>query len=90
MPEVESPAETDESAARQPVARTASAIDLGTRPESEWLAQVEGEVDDVDFVLKCLARDSDLICETCTVADQEGLLDQRPVLARCASTKQAR
>lgn len=66
----------------------ASSIDLAARPAPEWLETVEGELDDVDFVLKCLARDSATICQTCSGAEAEGRLDQRPVLARCASTKQ--
>ena len=65
-------------------------IDLATRPDSEWLATVENELNDTDLVLKCLARDSAKICQTCDAAQAAGELDGRPVLARCASTKQPR
>jgi len=66
-----------------------SAIDAARVPDAAWLDEVEGEVDDVDLVLKCLARDSSKICSTCADATAAGTLDQRPVLARCASTKTA-
>ena len=65
-------------------------IDLATRPDGEWLTAVEGELNDTDLVLKCLARDSAKICQTCDAAQGAGELEGRPMLARCASTKQAR
>ena len=68
----------------------ATTIDLSNRPEAAWLDDVEGEIDDVDRVLKCLARDSATMCTTCNGLQVEGSLEGRPVLARCASTKQPR
>ena len=68
----------------------AATIDLSNRPDAAWLNEVEGEIDDVDQVLKCLARDSATMCTTCHALQGEGSLEARPVLARCASTKQAR
>ena len=55
-----------------------------------WLSDVESELDDTDLVLKCLARDSAKICQTCDAAQSAGDLADRPMLARCASTKQPR
>ena len=65
-------------------------VDLSNRPDTAWLNEVEGEIDDVDRVLKCLARDSATMCTTCHGLQGEGALEGRPVLARCASTKQPR
>lgn len=73
-----------------PSERATAGIDLANRPEASWLNAVEGEIDDVDLVLKCLARDSAKMCQTCDTAQAAGQLDARPMLARCASTKQAR
>ena len=70
--------------------RSSVGIDLATRPESTWLDAVANELDDTDLVLKCLARDSAKICQTCDTAQSAGELDSRPMLARCASTKQSR
>jgi len=82
--EPQAPAPTEADSARN------RGIDLATRPESEWLTSVENELDDTDLVLKCLARDSAKICQTCDAAQAAGELEERPVLARCASTKQPR
>ena len=65
-------------------------IDLATRPDVEWLNTVQNDLNDTDLVLKCLARDSAKICQTCDAAEAVGELDARPMLARCASTKQPR
>ena len=65
-------------------------IDLATRPDVEWLNTVQNDLNDTDLVLKCLARDSAKICQICDVAQAAGELDDRPMLARCASTKQPR
>lgn len=65
-------------------------IDLSNRPDAAWLLEVEGEVDDVELVLKCLARDSATMCTTCDGLQADGSLESRSVLARCASTKQPR
>ena len=62
-------------------------VDLAARPDAEWLGAVESELDDTDLVLKCLARDSAKMCETCDTATTVGELASRPMLARCASTK---
>ena len=70
--------------------RSAVGVDLATRPDSAWLDAVASELDDTDLVLKCLARDSAKICQTCDAAHSAGELDGRPMLARCASTKQPR
>lgn len=80
--------ETDEETVVPAPAAPAS-LDATRVPEPAWLDEVEGEIDDVDLVLKCLARDSSKICKTCADATEAGTLDQRPVLARCASTKTA-
>lgn len=69
---------------------TAATIDSSNRPDPAWLDRVEGEIDDVDRVLKCLARDSATMCTTCHALRAEGALDARPVLVRCASSKQPR
>ncbi|MEM7091644.1 MAG: hypothetical protein AAF567_01475 [Actinomycetota bacterium] len=69
---------------------TAPTAALDARPDVAWLDTVEGEVEDVDVVLKCLARDSATVCATCDGLQAAGALDDRPVLARCASTKQPR
>ena len=82
--EVETPNNTSAPTER------ASAIDLSARPEAAWLDGVEGEVEDVDRVLKCLSRDSAKMCETCDGLGARGELDGRPVLARCAQSKQPR
>ena len=80
-----------EPAVPAPTADRASVgIDLATRPDAEWLDTVEGELNDTDLVLKCLARDSAKMCQTCDTAQAAGELEQRPTLARCASTKQPR
>lgn len=71
-------------------AGAAATIDSSNRPGPAWLDQVEGEVDDVDRVLKCLARDSATMCTTCHGLQVDGALEARPVLARCASSKQPR
>ncbi|MFB0926617.1 MAG: hypothetical protein QMB08_00945 [Acidimicrobiales bacterium] len=65
-------------------------IDLATRPDVEWLNTVQNDLNDTDLVLKCLARDSAKICQICDVAQAAGELDDRPMLARCAGTKQPR
>lgn len=65
-------------------------IDLATRPDGEWLNAVQNDLNDTDLVLKCLARDSAKMCQTCDAAQGAGELDARPMLARCASTKQSR
>lgn len=65
-------------------------IDLATRPDADWLDAVEGEINDVDLVLKCLNRDSAKLCQTCDAVLATGELESRPMLARCASTKQPR
>lgn len=83
---VEDAAEEAASAPEAP----ASSMDLSTRPDGEWLNDVEGEINDVDIVLKCLARDSATICTQCNELTSVNMLDGRPVLARCASTKQPR
>lgn len=70
--------------------RSAVGVDLANRPESAWLDTVASELNDTDLVLKCLARDSAKICQTCDVAQGAGELEARPILARCASTKQPR
>ena len=82
--------DSDETTVEEEVdERTASStIDLSNRPEAAWLDQVDGELDDVDTVLKCLARDNATICTTCDGLQADGALDARPVLSRCASTKQ--
>jgi hypothetical protein len=85
-PQIDAPGAT-EPAARE---RQTVGIDLATRPDGDWLTTVEGELNDTDLVLKCLARDSAKICQTCDVAQSAGELSGRPMLARCASTKQAR
>lgn len=79
--------ETPETA---PTDQSATSIDLANRPQPEWLDNVEAEITDVDFVLKCLSRDSAKMCQTCDEATAQGELESRPVLARCASTKQPR
>ena len=73
-----------------PVERSSVGIDLATRPDGEWLNTVQNELNDTDLVLKCLARDSAKMCQTCDAAQAAGELDGRPMLARCASTKQPR
>lgn len=82
----------DETETQQalPSEQPAASIDLANRPQPEWLDDVEAEITDVDFVLKCLSRDSAKMCETCDSAKAQGELDARPMLARCASTKQPR
>lgn len=70
--------------------RPSSAIDLATRPDGEWLDTVQNELNDTDLVLKCLARDSATLCQTCDAAQAAGELESRPMLARCASSKQPR
>lgn len=74
----------------QVAAERPTGIDLANRPDSAWLDTVESELNDTDLVLKCLARDSAKICQTCDAAQAAGELDARPMLARCASTKQPR
>ena len=94
MNELESVDEPGEAAAVvQPAPaneRASVGVDLAARPESAWLDDVEGEIDDVDMVLKCLARDSAKMCQACDGLQSAGELAERPVLARCASGKQAR
>jgi hypothetical protein len=65
-------------------------IDLATRPDGEWLNAVQNDLNDTDLVLKCLARDSAKMCQTCDAAKAGGELDASPMLSRCASTKQPR
>jgi hypothetical protein len=72
------------------VERPSVGIDLATRPDGEWLNTVQNDLNDTDLVLKCLARDSAKMCQTCEAAHGVGELDARPMLARCASTKQRR
>lgn len=68
-------------------ALAANPLEQARLPEPAWLDEVEGEVADVELVLKCLSRESTTMCSTCTeVSDGEGL-SSRPVLERCASTK---
>jgi hypothetical protein len=86
--EIESTTAVADEAQPASAERSNSSMNLDTRPDIAWLSEVEGEVDDVDRVLKCLARESDTICQTCKAAEHDGILEQRPVLARCASTKQ--
>ena len=88
----ETPVETApaESDAPSEAPDPATSVDLANRPEAAWLDTVEGEVEDVDLVLKCLARDNATICTSCHELQENGSLDARPVLARCASTKQPR
>gem|GEM_PF-1101012 len=81
---------TDEASPEPAAGRAAVGVDLANRPQAEWLDTVEGELNDTDLVLKCLARDSAKICQTCDTAQASGELDARPMLARCASTKQPR
>lgn len=83
---------SDDVNAEEPAAteRPKAGIDLATRPDSEWLDTVQNELNDTDLVLKCLARDSAKMCQTCDSAQAAGELDGRPMLARCASTKQPR
>jgi len=69
---------------------SATAIDTAARPDPVWIDDVEREVDDVDVVLKCLARNDTAMCATCQEVDQAAGLASRPVLARCAETKQPR
>ena len=78
---------TEEPAAFE---RSNVGIDLATRPDGEWLNTVQNELNDTDLVLKCLARDSAKMRQTCDVAQSDGELEDRPMLARCASTKQPR
>lgn len=82
----------DDSVAEEPVLaeRSNVGIDLATRPDGEWLNTVQNELNDTDLVLKCLARDSAKMCQTCDSAQAAGELESRPMLARCASTKQPR
>lgn len=82
----------DESAASASSAAppVESSIDVANRPDAAWLDDVQGQIDDVDLVLKCLARDSATMCKTCHDLQSEGALEARSVLARCASTKQPR
>ncbi len=70
--------------------RPASSVDMANRPNMTWLSDVESELNDTDLVLKCLARDLAKICQTCDAAQSAGDLADRPMLARCASTKQPR
>jgi len=86
--EPQTPANAPETAA--PAERSGVGVDLATRPDSEWLDTVASDLDDTDLVLKCLARDSATMCQTCDTAQAAGELDSRPMLARCASTKQSR
>ena len=88
------PVDAAEPAVESPEATTAErpsvGVDLAARPEAGWLDQVQGEIDDVDLVLKCLARDSAKICQACDGLQSAGELEQRPMLARCATSKQPR
>ena len=89
MNEIES--QTDPASPAQATEeRSGSSIDLASRPETTWLDEVQTELDDTDLVLKCLARDSAKMCETCDGAQASGELAQRAMLARCAQTKQPR
>ena len=90
MSDIESPTNEPAGADAPAVDRTPAGIDLATRPDAAWLHEVEGELNDTDLVLKCLARDSAKICQTCDAAQASGELEGRPMLARCASTKQPR
>ena len=85
-PQVAAPAAGNSTSEARPAAR----VDLTNRPNMTWLSDVESELDDTDLVLKCLARDSAKICQTCDAAQSAGDLADRPMLARCASTKQPR
>lgn len=76
-----------ESTSSAPASNVATEIDPNRVPDAAWLDGIEGELDDVELVLKCLARDSAKICETCTEATAAGTLVERPVLARCASSR---
>ena len=86
----ETGADQADATAEAPAPSPASPVDLANRPDAAWLDTVEGEVEDVDLVLKCLARDNATICKSCHELQENGALDARPVLARCASTKQPR
>lgn len=90
--ELQSTPAPDEPAQVEPVEsdRKTAGLDLGARPDAEWLGVVESELDDTDLVLKCLARDSAKMCETCDTAQAAGELGSRPMLERCARTKQPR
>lgn len=90
MNETESHDEAAPGTEPEPQERAAVGVDLANRPDPEWLNSVQSELDDTDLVLKCLARDSAKICQTCDAAQAAGELDGRPMLARCASTKQPR
>lgn len=81
----------DDAPVDAPVTERATVgVDLANRPAPEWLDSVQSELDDTDLVLKCLARDSAKMCQTCDAAQDAGELEGRPMLARCASTKQPR
>lgn len=80
----------EEAVEAESASSASGSMDLSTRPDGDWLNSVEGEINDVDRVLKCLARDSATICTACHELQSFGSLDERPVLARCASTKQPR
>lgn len=82
--------EIEPQAEAAPGATATATVDRSNRPDPDWLDRVEGEIDDVDRVLKCLARDSATMCTTCHALRAEGALDARPVLVRCASSKQPR
>lgn len=73
-----------------PPSSRAKGVDLSNRPSPEWLDTVQAELNDTDLVLKCLARDSAKICQTCDAVQKAGELESRPMLARCAGTKQPR
>ena len=90
MNEIEPQSDVETVEEPAPAERASGGIDLATRPESSWLTTVENELNDTDLVLKCLARDSAKMCQTCDGAQASGELDGRPMLARCASTKQPR
>lgn len=62
-------------------------IDGDPLPDPKWLELVEAELSDIEFVLKCLSRESATLCDTCLALDGEGQMHARPVLESCAATK---
>ncbi len=79
--------DSQEAGAPVPVPSSSATDHLSRLPDAEWLDTVEAEVDDVERVLKCLARDTAKMCDTCSSLDAQGQLAFRSALARCASGK---
>lgn len=68
--------------------RRAGALDYAFAVQAMTdLDRLEGDLDDVETALACLARDSDELCATCRGARVDGSLDRRPALSACAETK---